>query len=84
LSASKKRLHIFNSLPLHVCQESGETCIKPCDETQLTEKAAETLLDKSFMPLLFLREKDMIRLARFQSLALPPKALARRWEMMKY
>ncbi len=74
----------IDSLPLHVYQEAGETRIKPCAETLLTERAAEIILDKGFMPLLSFRDQDMIRLARFQSLALPPTALAGRWEMMEY
>ncbi len=72
----------IDSLPLHVYQEAGETRIKPCAETLLTERAAEIILDKGFMPLLSFRDQDMIRLARFQSLALPPTALTGRWEMI--
>jgi type VI secretion system protein ImpC len=70
----------IDSLPLHVYQETGETRIKPCAEVVLTERAAEIILDKSFMLLLSFRDQDMIRLVRFQSLALPPKPLAGRWK----
>ena len=70
--------HIDN-LPLHVYQEAGETRIKPCAEVLLTERAAEIILDKGFMPLLSFRDQDMIRMARIQSLVLPPRPLAGRW-----
>jgi type VI secretion system protein ImpC len=69
-----------DNLPLHVYQLAGETCLKPCAEIVLTERAAEIIMDKGLMPLLSFREQDTIRLARFQSLALPPTRLAGRWK----
>ena len=68
-----------SGLPLHIYKETGETRIKPCAEVVLTERAAEIILDKGFMLLLSFRDQDMIRLVRFQSLALPPTPLAGRW-----
>jgi type VI secretion system protein ImpC len=68
-----------HGLPLHVFQAEGETRIKPCAEVLLTEHAAERILDKGLMPLLSYRDQDVIRLARFQSLAHPPSGLAGRW-----
>ena len=68
-----------SGLPLHIYKQTGETCIKPCAEVVLTERAAEIILDKGFMLLLSFRDQDTIRLARFQSLALPPKPLAGKW-----
>jgi type VI secretion system protein ImpC len=67
------------SLPLHVYQEEGESRVTPCAEVLLTERAAEMILDKGFMPLLSFRNRDRIRLARFQSLADPLSSLAGRW-----
>jgi type VI secretion system protein ImpC len=69
----------IDNLPLHVYREADETCIKPCAEALLTERAAEIIMDAGFMPLLSFREQDRIRLARFQSLTLPPTRLAGRW-----
>lgn len=69
----------IGSLPLQVYEEDGETRIKPCAEVLLTEHAAEVILAKGIMPLLSFRDRDMIRLARFQSLADPPTPLAGRW-----
>jgi type VI secretion system protein ImpC len=69
----------IESLPLHVFKEGGESRITPCAEVLLTERAAEIILDKGFMPLLTLKNRDLIRLARFQSLTDPPSPLAGRW-----
>jgi type VI secretion system protein ImpC len=69
----------IESLPLHVYKEEGESRVTPCAEVLLTERAAEMILDKGFMPLLSLRNRDVIRLARFQSLIDPPSSLAGRW-----
>ncbi len=69
----------ISGLPLHIYKELGETRIKPCAEVVLSERSAEIILDKGFMLLLSFRDQDLIRLVRFQSLALPPKLLAGRW-----
>src|SRR3972149_3832494 len=68
----------IENLPLHVYKERGESRIPPCAEVLLTERAAEMILDKGFMPLLSFRNRDTIRLARFQSLTAPPSPLAGR------
>jgi type VI secretion system protein ImpC len=69
----------IDNLPLHIYREAGQTHIKPCAEALLTERAAEIIMSSGLMPLLSFRERDMIRLARFQSLTLPPTRLAGRW-----
>jgi len=69
-----------SGLPLHIYKDSGETRIKPCAEIVLSERSAGIILDKGFMLLLSFRDQDLIRLVRFQSLALPPKALGGRWK----
>jgi type VI secretion system protein ImpC len=65
-------------LPIHV-YEDGESRIKPCAEAILSPRAAERLLDAGVMPLLSIPGRDAVRLARFQSLAIPPASLAGRW-----
>ena len=72
-----------SGLPLHIYKETGETRIKPCAEVVLTERAAKNILDKGFMLLLSFPDQDMIRLVRFQSLCLPPKPLAGRWDKIE-
>jgi type VI secretion system protein ImpC len=66
-------------LPLHVYREGGESRIKPCAEVLLDEKAMAATLDKGLMPLLSVRDRDVVRVARFQSLAEPATPLAGRW-----
>jgi type VI secretion system protein ImpC len=66
-------------LPLHVYDEHGEANIKPCAEALLTMRAAEAILDRGIMPLLSLKGRDVVRLARFQSVSSPTTPLAGRW-----
>ena len=67
-------------LPLHIFTHEGESRIQPCAEVLLTERAADIILEKGLMPLLTLKDQDVIRLARFQSIAEPLKPLAGRWQ----
>jgi type VI secretion system protein ImpC len=69
----------IEGLPLHLYKAQGETRVKPCAEVVLTDRAAETILDKGLMPLLSFRNQDKIQLARFQSIADPLTHLAGRW-----
>lgn len=67
-------------LPLHLFREGGEAAVKPCAEVSLTETAALRLLEMGVMPLLSIRNRDRVRLGRFQSLSDPPTRLAGRWD----
>lgn len=69
----------ITDLPAHFYQEEGETRMKPCTEMLLSVDEVEELLEMGLMPLVSFRNRDMIRLARFQSLAHPPKPLAGPW-----
>ncbi len=69
----------IQGMPLHVYKEQGESNIKPCAEVVFTERALEKILDLGLMPLLSVKNKDTIRLARFQSIAEPLTRLAGRW-----
>lgn len=69
----------IEGLPLHIYQEQGEAKVKPCAEVVLTEHAAEIMLDMGLMPLLSFKNRDVIRPARFQSLADPVTPLSGRW-----
>lgn len=69
----------INSLPLHVYKENGESLLKPCAEILLSQRAAERIIDKGFMPLLSFVNQDMVRLGRFQSIGDPPTRLAGPW-----
>jgi type VI secretion system protein ImpC len=66
-------------LPVHVYKEGGESKMTPCAETWLNDAAAEDLLDQGLMPFASVLRRNVIRLARFQSVSVPPKALAGPW-----
>lgn len=67
------------SLPLHVYKEEGESCLKPCAEIMLSQRAAEQIVDKGLMPLLSFLNQDKVRLGRFQSIADPPTRISGPW-----
>jgi len=69
----------INSLPLHVYQQDGESFLKPCAEILMSQRAAENIMDKGFMPLLSFVNQDKVRLGRFQSIADPPTLLEGPW-----
>jgi type VI secretion system protein ImpC len=69
----------IEGLPLYIYKEEGESRVKPCAEVVLTERAAEIILDKGLMPLICFRNQDIIRPARFQSIADPLTSMAGRW-----
>jgi type VI secretion system protein ImpC len=68
-------------LPIHIYTAEGEPRSKPCAEVQMTQTAAEEMMEKGFMPLVSLKDQPVIRLVRVQSLADPPSALAGRWSL---
>jgi type VI secretion system protein ImpC len=67
-------------LPMHVYKSNGQTHVIPCAETFLTERAMQILIDKGLMPLLSIKGRDAVRIARFQSIAKPNTPLAGRWK----
>jgi type VI secretion system protein ImpC len=69
----------IDKLPLHVSAEQDESRIKPCAEVVLTEVAVEAILERGLMPLLSYKNRDYVRLARFQSIADPLTGLNGRW-----
>ncbi len=66
-------------LPLHVYEKDGESESKPCAEILLTEDAAERVLEEGLIPLVSFKDRDMVRVMRFQSIAEPMRGLAGRW-----
>jgi type VI secretion system protein ImpC len=69
----------IEGLPVHVYGNQGESGMTPCAEAFLSHRAAEIILDQGIMPLLSFKDRDAIRLGRFQSIADPPTALAGPW-----
>jgi type VI secretion system protein ImpC len=69
----------IGDLPLHLYAADGETRAQPCAEVLLSERAAHRLLDVGLMPLVSLKDRDAVRLLRFQSFAEPARPLAGAW-----
>ncbi len=69
----------LDDLPAHIYEDSGERLMQPGTETLLGERALQSILACGFMPVLGHRQRNAVRLARFQSLADPPAPLAGFW-----
>ena len=67
------------ALPTHVYKDGLETRVTPPSEVVLTVRAAEKLLEAGLVPVLSLKGSESVRVARLQSIAKPPRALAGRW-----
>ena len=67
-------------LPTHIVEGDIETRITPPSEVVLTVRAAERILEAGLVPVLSLKGQDVVRVARLQSIASPPRMLAGRWE----
>jgi type VI secretion system protein ImpC len=68
-----------DKLPLHVYRRDAQPESKPCAEVLLTEDAAERIVEEGLIPLISFKDRDIVRVVRFQSIADPPRALAGRW-----
>ncbi len=66
-------------LPLHTFATQGGVESKPCAEILLSEDAIERLLEQGLIPLVSVKNRDVVRVARFQSIAEPPRPLMGRW-----
>lgn len=64
-----------DDLPSHIYTEDGERHQQPCAELLLSEEAGQALLARGLMPLLSYRNRNAVRLLRWQSLADPPQPL---------
>ncbi|HYP28074.1 MAG TPA: type VI secretion system contractile sheath large subunit [Blastocatellia bacterium] len=69
----------IENLPLHTYEEGGQHKAKPCAETLMTERAAESIIERGIMALASIKDRDAVRLLRFQSISDPPSPLAGRW-----
>jgi type VI secretion system protein ImpC len=64
---------------LDVYKDAGESKVTPPAEIWLSDDAAENLLDAGLMPLQSIRDRDAVRLMRFQSIGAARALLAGRW-----
>ena len=69
----------IDGLPLHVYEAQGEKQVKPCAEVLLTERDIDWILDQGYMALVSIRDRDAVRLMRFQSIAKPLARLSGPW-----
>jgi type VI secretion system protein ImpC len=65
----------LDSLPALTVRVDGEVRLYPCGEVYLAERAVDELLGRGLMPLVSFKNRNAVRLVRFQSIADPPAAL---------
>jgi type VI secretion system protein ImpC len=66
-------------LPLHIHKRDGEVVAQPCAEALLTERALTRISDRGLMAFASLKDRDAVRLLRFQSISNPPTSLDGPW-----
>jgi len=65
--------------PSHVFVEDGEKHQQPCAEVSISESAGEAILEQGTMALLSYRNRNAVRLLRWQSIAEPLQQLRGAW-----
>jgi len=70
----------IDDLPIHITKADGESVQTPCAQAWLPESKIDALIKKGLMPLVSAHGRGEVRIPRFQSIALPPAALAGRWQ----
>lgn len=66
-------------LACHTYLDAGTRVMTPCGEVWLPERAVEAILAQGLMPFVSFKDRNAVRLVRFQSLADPPCALSGPW-----
>lgn len=66
-------------MPAYTYKEDGETKLLPAAETCLLERASDAINQAGLMTMLSYKNRNAVRLLRFQSLAQPSRALAGPW-----
>ncbi|HMV54179.1 MAG TPA: type VI secretion system contractile sheath large subunit [Rhodocyclaceae bacterium] len=69
----------IGDLPSHVFVEDGEKHQQPCAEVSISESAGEAILEQGTMALLSYRNRNAVRLLRWQSIAEPLQQLRGAW-----
>jgi type VI secretion system protein ImpC len=70
----------LSDMPAYTYKLDGETHLLPAAETCLLERASEAIAQAGLMPMLSYKNRNAVRLLRFQSIALPVRALAGSWQ----
>ncbi len=69
----------IEDLPVHRYTQNDQSAMTPCGQAWLGTEAVQEILRRGFMPLVSIRNRDAVRLARIQSIAEPARNLAGRW-----
>lgn len=69
----------IDGLPLHMYKRDGETVYQSCAEVQLSQIAAEALMEYGVMPVVSFKNMDRIRLGRLQAVSDPVTVLKGAW-----
>jgi type VI secretion system protein ImpC len=69
----------LGDLPAYVHEQDGLPRLYPCAGAYFGERVMEAVLGRGVMPLVSWRDRNAVRLARFQSIADPVRALAGPW-----
>jgi type VI secretion system protein ImpC len=70
----------LGGMPIHAFRVEGDAHITPAVKRVYTQEQLESLLDGGFIPLLTFKGRDVVRIARFQSIAASPSLLSGRWK----
>jgi predicted component of type VI protein secretion system len=70
----------LEGIPTHKYTREGLALSTSPAEVWLTEGATERILDEGMMPLIAEIGSDSVEVARFQSIAMPPKPLSGPWD----
>ncbi|MBN1765366.1 MAG: type VI secretion system contractile sheath large subunit [Sedimentisphaerales bacterium] len=69
----------LTGLPMYSYSFGGQTQVTPCGEAYLTERAMEKIMNSGFIPIVSFKNRDAVRIGRFQSISKPAASLAGRW-----
>jgi type VI secretion system protein ImpC len=64
----------------HTWQRDGEAQLQACGGAWISEREGDAILQDGVMPLLSFKNRNAVRLMRFQSIAEPARALAGPWQ----
>jgi len=73
----------IDRLPLHVFKVDGEMETQPCAEALITDDTVERILEKGLIPLASMKDQDVVRVVRLQSIADPLQSLAGPWMLQR-
>ncbi len=72
-------LQDIERMPTHIYSNNGGSIVVPATEVQLSQSAAEELMERGLIPLVSFKNSDQVRLSSWQSIAEPLKMLKGNW-----